>query len=200
MITTGTAIAVGAAALIMIVLGTMAATGANLGPLDTTASTKPLLVTMLILLAASAALCWQTMLGGLAAISLFVAAIGIANTMVMSIYERTKEIGVMKVLGAELGAIRAMFLTESAMIGLIGGVVGVGLSFLISYLLNNVPIVANLLASLGLSFGNGGAVSIIPWWLVLVAMVFSMMVGVVFGFIPANRAVKISALEAIRHD
>ena len=118
----------------------------------------------------------------------------------MSIYERTKEIGVMKVLGAELGAIRAMFLTESAMIGLIGGVVGVGLSFLISYLLNNVPIVANLLASLGLSFGNGGAVSIIPWWLVLLAMVFSMMVGVVFGFIPANRAVKISALEAIRHD
>ena len=96
----------------------------------------------------------QTMLGGLAAISLFVAAIGIANTMVMSIYERTKEIGVMKVLGAELGAIRAMFLTESAMIGLIGGVVGVGLSFLISYLLNNVPIVANLLASLGL-FDDG---------------------------------------------
>ena len=142
----------------------------------------------------------QTMLGGLAAISLFVAAIGIANTMVMSIYERTKEIGVMKVLGAELGAIRSMFLTESAMIGLIGGVVGVALSFLISYLLNNVPLVANLLATLGLSFGNGGAVSIIPWWLVLVAMVFSMMVGVVFGFIPANRAVKISALEAIRHD
>ena len=106
----------------------------------------------------------------------------------------------MKVLGAELGAIRSMFLTESAMIGLIGGIVGVGLSFLISYLLNNVPIVANLLASLGLSFGGGGAVSVIPWWLVLLAMAFSMMVGIIFGFIPANRAVKISALEAIRHD
>ena len=142
----------------------------------------------------------QTMLGGLAAISLFVAAIGIANTMVMSIYERTKEIGVMKVIGAELGSIRAMFLTESAMIGLIGGVVGVTLSFLISYLLNNVPLVAGLLASLGLSFGGGGAVSIIPWWLVVLAMAFSMLVGVIFGFIPANRAVKISALEAIRHD
>ena len=142
----------------------------------------------------------QTMLGGLAAISLFVAAIGIANTMVMSIYERTKEIGVMKVLGAELGSIRAMFLTESAMIGLIGGVVGVGLSFLISYLLNNVPLVANLLASLGLSFGGTGSVSIIPWWLVLLTMAFSMLVGIIFGFIPANRAVKISALEAIRHD
>lgn len=142
----------------------------------------------------------QTMLGGLAAISLFVAAIGIANTMVMSIYERTKEIGVMKVIGAELGSIRAMFLTESAMIGLIGGVVGVALSFLISYLLNNVPLVAGLLASLGLSFGGGGAVSIIPWWLVVLAMAFSMLVGIIFGFIPANRAVKISALEAIRHD
>ena len=120
--------------------------------------------------------------------------------MVMSIYERTKEIGVMKVIGAELGSIRAMFLTESAMIGLIGGVVGVTLSFLISYLLNNVPLVAGLLASLGLSFGGGGAVSIIPWWLVVLAMAFSMLVGVIFGFIPANRAVKISALEAIRHD
>lgn len=142
----------------------------------------------------------QTMLGGLAAISLFVAAIGIANTMVMSIYERTKEIGVMKVIGAEVGSIRAMFLTESAMIGLLGGIAGVALSFLLSYLLNNVGFVSNLLAMLGLSFGYGGKVSIIPWWLVLLAMAFSMLIGVIFGFIPANRAVKISALEAIRHD
>ena len=142
----------------------------------------------------------QSMLGGLAAISLLVAAIGIANTMVMSIYERTKEIGVMKVIGAEIKDIRVMFLTESAMIGLIGGIVGVSLSFLLSYLMNNVGAVSELLMSIGLSFGSGGKVSIIPWWLVGVAMAFSMMVGVVFGFIPANRAVKISALEAIRHD
>ena len=120
--------------------------------------------------------------------------------MVMSIYERTKEIGVMKVIGAELGSIRMMFLTESAMIGLIGGIVGVGISFLLSYLLNNVGAVGELLAQIGLSFGGGGKVSIIPWWLVGVAMFFSLTVGVVFGFIPANRAVKISALEAIRHD
>lgn len=142
----------------------------------------------------------QSMLGGLAAISLFVAAIGIANTMVMSIYERTKEIGVMKVIGAEIKDIRTMFLTESAMIGLIGGIVGVTFSFLLSYLMNNVGAVSELLMSIGLSFGTGGKVSIIPWWLVGVAMAFSMMVGIVFGFIPANRAVKISALEAIRHD
>ncbi len=142
----------------------------------------------------------QSMLGGLAAISLLVAAIGIANTMVMSIYERTKEIGVMKVIGAEIHDIRTMFLTESAMIGLIGGIVGVGLSSFLSYLMNNVGAVGELLSNIGLSFGMGGKVSVIPWWLVGVAMAFSMLVGVVFGFIPANRAVKISALEAIRHD
>lgn len=106
----------------------------------------------------------------------------------------------MKVIGAEVGSIRAMFLTESAMIGLLGGIAGVALSFLLSYLLNNVGFVSNLLAMLGLGFGYGGKVSIIPWWLVLLAMAFSMLIGVIFGFIPANRAVKISALEAIRHD
>lgn len=143
----------------------------------------------------------QGLLGGLAAISLFVAAIGIANTMVMSIYERTHEIGVMKVIGAQIGDIRRMFLTESAMIGLLGGLVGVALSFLISYLLNNVAAVSALLQSIGLSFGDvGGKVSVIPAWLVLVAMAFSMAIGIIFGFIPANRAVKISALEAIKHD
>ena len=63
----------------------------------------------------------QMMLGGLAAISLFVAALNIANTMTMAIYERTREIGVMKVLGCELRNIRRMFLIESGFIGFIGG-------------------------------------------------------------------------------
>lgn len=63
----------------------------------------------------------QAVLGGIGAVSLLVAAIGIANTMMMSIYERTKEIGVMKVLGCRLSNIRTMFLMEAAAIGLIGG-------------------------------------------------------------------------------
>lgn len=66
----------------------------------------------------------QLRLAGLAAISLFVAALNIANTMTMAIYERTREIGVMKVLGCEIGNIRRMFLIESGMIGFIGGVAG----------------------------------------------------------------------------
>ena len=78
----------------------------------------------------------QMILGGLGAVSLFVAALSIANTMTMAIYERTKEIGVMKVLGCGLGKIRAMFLVEAAMIGFLGGVFGVAISYALSFALN----------------------------------------------------------------
>ncbi len=80
----------------------------------------------------------QAVLGGIGAVSLFVAAIGIANTMMMSIYERTKEIGVMKVLGCSLKNIRKMFLMEAGLIGLFGGVIGNILSFLISAAINTL--------------------------------------------------------------
>jgi ABC-type antimicrobial peptide transport system permease subunit len=80
----------------------------------------------------------QGVLGGIGAISLLVAAIGIANTMVMAIYERTKEIGIMKVIGARLKDIKRLFLYEASMIGLIGGVIGIGFSFGVSYLLNKL--------------------------------------------------------------
>lgn len=134
----------------------------------------------------------QLVLGGLAAISLFVAAIGIANTMVMSIIERTREIGIMKVIGAEIGNIRTMFLMEAGMIGLLGGIVGVILSFVASFVINKF--------AGGMMGGPGTQISIIPPWLVLFALLFSMLIGIIFGFLPANRAVKISALEAIKHD
>lgn len=141
----------------------------------------------------------QLVLGGLAAISLFVAAIGIANTMVMSIYERTREIGVMKVIGAEVKDIRVLFLMEAGMIGLIGGVVGVGLSYAASYALNTFAGGFFGEQMMGQT-GGGGTISVIPVWLVLFALAFSILIGVIFGFLPANRAVKISALEAIKHD
>ena len=137
------------------------------------------------------ALAIQLVLGGLAGFSLLVAAIGIANTMMMSIYERTREIGVMKVIGAEVRDIRVMFLLEAGMIGLLGGSLGVALSFGGSWAFNNFAAGA---------MGAGSKLSVIPLWLVLVALGFSILVGVVFGFLPANRAVKISALEAIKHD
>ena len=138
------------------------------------------------------ALMIQLVLGGLAGFSLLVAAIGIANTMIMSIYERTREIGVMKVIGAEVRDIRVMFLLEAGMIGLLGGIMGVGLSFAGSWAFNHFAAAAML--------GEGSKLSVIPLWLVGFALAFSVLVGVVFGFLPANRAVKISALEAIKHD
>lgn len=144
----------------------------------------------------------QMVLGGLAAISLFVAAIGIANTMVMSIIERTREIGIMKVIGAEISNIRVMFLMESGMIGFIGGVVGVAVSYGVSYLINSISAGGGGSNLLGNMFGGmpGTQMSVIPPWLVGFALFFSILIGVIFGFLPANRAVKISALEAIKHD
>ncbi len=124
----------------------------------------------------------QYILAGIGSVSLIVAAIGITNTMLMSIFERTKEIGIFKVLGCSLGNIRTMFLMEAGLIGFCGGVLGIGLSFLLSA-------AVNLLI---------GQISIIPFWLALVGMGFAVVVGMVAGISPASRAMKLSPLEAIR--
>ncbi|MCI8578490.1 MAG: ABC transporter permease [Lachnospiraceae bacterium] len=136
----------------------------------------------------------QAVLGGIGAVSLFVAAIGIANTMMMSIYERTKEIGVMKVLGCDMGAIRNMFLIESGFIGLMGGVTGVAISYGISMALNRLLRIGESLT------GMAGDISRIPLWLVAMAVVFAVLVGMVAGFFPAMRAMKLSPLAAIRNE
>lgn len=136
----------------------------------------------------------QAILGGIGAISLLVAAIGIANTMIMSIYERTREIGVMKVIGAQLKDIRRIFLFEAGMIGLSGGIFGIGLSYLLSVILNIVGTSINIFGEMG----PGTKLSIIPLWLVIAALIFSTLVGLISGFYPARRAMKLSALEAIK--
>ena len=148
----------------------------------------------------------QMIFGGIAAVSLLVAAINIINTMTMAIYERTREIGVMKVLGCELGNIRTMFLLESSTIGFIGGLIGLGISLIASFVLNNLSTLGqglDLSGPMGGGYymgGGGGTISIIPPWLMLAALVFATLVGLVAGILPANKAVKISALEAIRHE
>ncbi|MDI9500662.1 MAG: ABC transporter permease [Clostridiaceae bacterium] len=138
----------------------------------------------------------QAVLGGIGAISLFVAAIGITNTMVMSIYERTREIGVMKVLGCMLSDIRNLFLFEAALIGFIGGLLGIGFSYGASVLLNRY---AGGLFGGGYYYGGSDSiVSLIPPWLAVAALAFATLVGIISGFMPARRAMKLSALEAIR--
>jgi ABC-type antimicrobial peptide transport system permease subunit len=140
----------------------------------------------------------QLVLGGIGAISLFVAAIGITNTMIMSIYERTREIGVMKVIGASLGDIGHLFLFESACIGLLGGVLGIALSYILSFILNIVAQNTGLMAGLMGTNAAGSHLSIIPLWLVGAALAFSILVGLVSGYFPARRAMNLSALEAIK--
>ena len=148
----------------------------------------------------------QLMFAGLGVISLFVAALGIMNTMIMAISERTREIGVMKALGCFVGDIRKMFLMEAGFIGLIGGLVGSIGSVLLSYIVNYVALydtlkempweeVKNVLLT------GTQRISVVPWQLAIGAVIFSVFVGIASGYYPANRAAtKISALEAIKSD
>ena len=105
----------------------------------------------------------------------------------MAIYERTREIGIMKVIGASLRDIKLLFLTEAAFIGFAGGVLGIITSFLMS-------LIVNLVAAKQAS----EMTSSIPVWLYLSAVAFATVIGVLSGYLPAKRAMKLSALTAIK--
>lgn len=139
----------------------------------------------------------QLVLGGIGAVSLLVAALGITNTMIMSIYERTKEIGVMKVIGASLPDIKKMFLTEAAMIGFLGGVLGLlfsaGVSAILNYVGQNIDV-------FGLGAGAGTTLSVIPFWLYGSSVLFTSVVGLISGYFPARRAMNLSVLGALRNE
>ena len=145
----------------------------------------------------------QTFLGGLGAVSLLVAALSISNTMIMSIYERTREIGVMKVMGCFVGNIRTIFLMEAGCIGFIGGILGTGISFGLASLLNHISLTGgegiDFLTGI-VDFSTGMPVCVTPMWLLGGAIVFATIIGLLSGLLPSNRAVKISALEAIKHE
>jgi putative ABC transport system permease protein len=142
----------------------------------------------------------QLVLGAIGGIALLVASIGIANTMTMATYERTREIGIMKAVGASGKQVRALFLVEAAVIGLLGGVGG--LLFAVTAAgLGNL-----LVASLGsggqnpLTGGAGGSLFYIPVPLALFAVTFSALVGLVAGTLPAVRAANLDPLAALRHE
>lgn len=124
------------------------------------------------------------MLGGIAAISLVVGGIGIMNIMLVSVIERTREIGIRKAIGAKRRTILAQFLIESAAISLLGGMLGVALGFAL----------ASILRSL-FSFNI-----VISGSIVIGAVVFSTMVGIIFGIYPANKASKLNPIEALRYE
>ncbi len=140
----------------------------------------------------------RAILGAIGIVAFVVAAISIANTMVMSIYERTREIGIMKVLGCKLSDIRGMFLIEAAIIGITGGALGVVLSYGASALVNSLAKNGGM-SMMGID-ASTSSLSIIPPWLDLAALVLATVVGVVSGLYPAIRATRLSALEAIKNE
>jgi len=128
-------------------------------------------------------------LGGIAAISLLVGGIGIMNIMLVSVTERTREIGLRKALGARRIDILFQFLTESALLSMIGGIIGIGLGALISLTVGRIAAASDtpLTPSIGLDT-------------VLLATLFSAAVGLFFGLYPANRASSLEPVEALRYE
>jgi putative ABC transport system permease protein len=138
----------------------------------------------------------QTMLASVGGLALLVASIGIANTMIMAIYERTKEIGILKAVGAAPADIRLLFMAEAAAIGLLGGVVGTIGGWLLGLGLNK-----GILAYLHWRDSPiEGTFFVVTGWLVVLALVFAMVVGLLAGLYPAARAARLDPLEALRYE
>ena len=138
----------------------------------------------------------QALLGGIAAISLLVAAFSIANTMLMAIIERTREIGLMKALGATHRDVMAVFLSEAGCIGLLGGVGGVSVGMGINGLINLLGGVSGLTERM---FGAGVALhAFTPLWLPLFGIGFAVLIGVASGIYPAHRAAQMRPIAALK--
>ncbi|WP_417376191.1 ABC transporter permease [Gimesia maris] len=130
--------------------------------------------------------------------ALIISAVGIANTMVMSVVERTREIGIMKALGAREGQIQMMFLIEGALIGLIGGLCAVIIGLVIRIPIESLTI-SILEKQLNKTFEQQHVIEF-PLWLLALVLAFSMFVATLATILPARRAARIDPITALRHD
>src|SRR5207245_2285697 len=138
----------------------------------------------------------DSVLGLLGGISLLVASFGIANTMIMSILERTREIGIMKAIGAEDREIKLIFFVEAAVLGLCGGIIGVFAAWAIDGIANRLAY-RFILKPQGASFVDFFS---LPPWLTTGAILFALIVSIVAALYPAARAARIDPVRALRHD
>ena len=126
------------------------------------------------------------LLGGIAAISLVVGGIGIMNIMLVTVTERTREIGIRKAIGASRGTILSQFLMEAVVLCMLGCALGIFLSWAI------LQTVTTVVSSLNMTFSLDGGV-------VLIAVAFCFVLGVVFGLYPANKAAKMKPIDALHY-
>ena len=135
------------------------------------------------------------LLGLVGSIALAVSSLGIINTMVMSILERTREIGIMKAIGGSDRDVRGIFMVEAGTIGLIGGVAGIVLGWAVGQIINfgaNIYIVRQ--------GGTAGNLFSLPWWLIGGALAFALFVSLIAGSYPARRAARLDPIQALRHE
>lgn len=126
-----------------------------------------------------------SVLAGIVGISLIVGGIGVMNVMLVSVTERTREIGLRKSVGARRRDILAQFLTEAVVLATVGGAIGVALGYSICLIATRHPLMVEV---------------VVPWWAVALALGFSAFVGVVFGIIPAFKAAILHPIDALRHE
>jgi putative ABC transport system permease protein len=126
----------------------------------------------------------KLVMGGIGAISLLVGGIGVMNIMIVSITERTREIGTRKALGATNGSIRLQFITEAIVLCVIGGLLGLGFGMLLGHVITN-------------AIGYPGTVTAQN---VVAVLLFSTAFGIFFGYYPANRAAKMNPIDALRYE
>ena len=120
----------------------------------------------------------------IASISLLVGGIGVMNIMLVSVTERTREIGLKKAIGAKKHSILAQFLTEASVLTSIGGIIGVGIGIALAQLISRIASVPVAISSLS----------------IVVSVVFSMVVGIVFGLIPSIKAANLNPIDALRYE
>ncbi|MGD0963827.1 MAG: FtsX-like permease family protein [Candidatus Acidiferrales bacterium] len=138
---------------------------------------------------------FDLLMGIFGSLALIVASLGIINTLVMAILERRREIGILKALGAADSDVRKLFFVEAGVMGMIGGLLGVALGWLIGRGINfatNVYLRRQALPPL--------TVSSVPWWMVAAAIAFSIAVSLVAGLYPASRAARLNPVEALRYE
>ena len=137
----------------------------------------------------------NSLLGALGIMALFIATLGLVNTLIMSIYERTREIGILKSLGAKEREIKMLFVTEAGMIGFMGALFGIPLGWVITRVANVI-----FMQQFFKEIDEKIVLFTYPYYLIIGAALFSILFSMFAGFYPANRAARIDPVKALRHD